>query len=96
MARARIIALSRDGLRVAGIATELGCHAKTARWWLRRFNMLSVEGTEDRPVADSPRRITKAELSRIIGLAKQAPQGHLTRREEGELAAEDEAGAPGH
>ncbi|MCX4734591.1 hypothetical protein [Streptomyces sp. NBC_01363] len=57
--------------------------------------MLAVEGAEDRPGAVSPRRITKAELSRIIGLAKQAPQGRLTRREEGELAAEDESGAPG-
>ncbi|WP_406192142.1 helix-turn-helix domain-containing protein [Kitasatospora sp. NBC_01560] len=36
--RARIIALSWDGLRVAAIAGELGCHAKTVRWWLHRFN----------------------------------------------------------
>ncbi|MFJ2272552.1 helix-turn-helix domain-containing protein [Streptomyces sp. NPDC087849] len=92
--RARIIALSWDGLRVAGIAAELGCHAKTVRWWLHRFNMLGVEGLEDRPVAGRPRRITEAERSRIIGLVKQAPQGRLTRREDGELAAEDESGAP--
>ncbi|MER6503892.1 helix-turn-helix domain-containing protein [Streptomyces sp. NPDC001455] len=44
MVRARIIAPSWDGLRVAGIATELGCHAKTVRWWLHRFNMPGVEG----------------------------------------------------
>ncbi|MFE7478048.1 helix-turn-helix domain-containing protein [Streptomyces sp. NPDC057575] len=93
--RARIIAPSWDGLGVAGIAAEPGCHAKTVRWWLHRFNMLGVEGLEDRPVAGRPRRITEAELSRIIGLAKQDPQGRLTRREEGELAAEDESGAPG-
>ncbi|WP_328296438.1 helix-turn-helix domain-containing protein [Streptomyces sp. NBC_00435] len=35
--RARIIALSWDGLRVAAIAAELGCHAKTVRWWLHRW-----------------------------------------------------------
>ncbi|MGW2182874.1 helix-turn-helix domain-containing protein [Streptomyces sp. NPDC001732] len=95
MARARITAPSWDGLRVAGIATELGCHAKAVRWWLHRFNVLGVEGAEDRSAAGSPRRITEAELSRVIGLAKQARQGRLTRREEGELAAEDESGAPG-
>nr|WP_244809926.1 helix-turn-helix domain-containing protein [Streptomyces sp. So13.3] len=49
--RAQIIVLSWDGLRVAAIAVELGCHAKTVRWWLHRFNELGVEGLEDRPVA---------------------------------------------
>ncbi|MFD4861333.1 helix-turn-helix domain-containing protein [Streptomyces atratus] len=60
MVRARIIAPSWDGLRVAGIAAELGCHAKTVRWWLHRFNMLGVEGrkTGRWPAvrAGSPRR----------------------------------------
>ncbi|MEU9111084.1 helix-turn-helix domain-containing protein [Streptomyces sp. NPDC048483] len=92
--RARIIALSWDGLRVAAIAAELGCHAKTVRWWLHRFNRSGVEGLEDRPVAGRPRRITEAERSQIIALVKQAPQGRLTRHEDGELAAEDESGAP--
>ncbi|MFD9302173.1 helix-turn-helix domain-containing protein [Streptomyces sp. NPDC060048] len=92
--RARIIALSWDGLRVAAIAAELGCHAKTVRWWFHRFNALGVEGLEDRPVAGRPRRITEAERSRIIALVRQAPQGRLTRYEDGELAAEDESGAP--
>ncbi|MGW3755346.1 helix-turn-helix domain-containing protein [Streptomyces sp. NPDC005134] len=92
--RARVIALSWDGLRVAVIAAELGCHAKTVRWWLHRFNTMGLEGLEDRPVAGRPRRITEAERSRIIALVRQAPQGRLTRHEDGELAAEDESGAP--
>ncbi|MFC9758915.1 hypothetical protein [Streptomyces sp. NPDC056921] len=58
--------------------------------------MLGVEGAEDRLVAGRPRRIAEAELSRIIGLVKQAPAGASDRREEGELAAEDESGAQGH
>ncbi|MFF1969851.1 helix-turn-helix domain-containing protein [Streptomyces sp. NPDC058232] len=92
--RARIIALSWDGLRVAAIAAELGCHAKTVRWWLHRFNALGLEGLEDRPVSGRPRRITEAERSRIIALVQQAPHGRLTRHEDGGLAAQDEAGAP--
>ncbi|QNA73285.1 helix-turn-helix domain-containing protein [Streptomyces sp. So13.3] len=92
--RAQIIVLSWDGLRVAAIAVELGCHAKTVRWWLHRFNELGVEGLEDRPVAGRPRRITEAERSRIIALVRQEPPGRLTRHEDGELAAQDESGAP--
>ncbi|MDQ0840429.1 transposase [Streptomyces sp. V1I6] len=92
--RARIIALSWDGLRVAAIATELGCHAKTVRWWLHRFNTLGLEGLEDRPVSGRPRRITEVERSRIVALVRQAPPGRLTRGEDGELATDDEAAAP--
>ncbi|MEU2956663.1 helix-turn-helix domain-containing protein [Streptomyces xanthochromogenes] len=90
--RARIIALSWDGLRVAAIAAELGCHAKTVRWWLHRFNELGLEGLEDRPVSGRPRRITEAERSRIVALVRQTPPGRLTRGEDGELAADDAAG----
>ncbi|MFI8281104.1 helix-turn-helix domain-containing protein [Streptomyces sp. NPDC085929] len=90
--RARIIALSWDGLRVAAIAAELGCHAKTVRWWLHRFNEFGLEGLEDRPVSGRPRRITEAERSSIVAMVRQAPPGRLTRGEDGELAADDEAG----
>ncbi|MFD5088309.1 helix-turn-helix domain-containing protein, partial [Kitasatospora sp. NPDC058406] len=51
--RARIVALSWSGLRVAGIAAEPGCHPKTVRWWLHRFNELGPEGLEDRPITRS-------------------------------------------
>ncbi|MFE0654540.1 helix-turn-helix domain-containing protein [Streptomyces sp. NPDC059534] len=92
--RARIIALSWEGMRVAAIATELGCHAKTVRWWLHRFNESGLEGLEDRLISGRPRRITEAERSRIVALVRRAPPGRLTRGEDGELAADDEAGTP--
>src|SRR5687768_15032240 len=63
--RARIVKLSWAGLRVAAIADELGCSAKTVRWWLHRFNTLGVDGLEDRPVSGRPRRITQTERSRV-------------------------------
>ncbi|MGW0366856.1 helix-turn-helix domain-containing protein [Streptomyces sp. NPDC002990] len=72
--RARIIVLSWGGLRVAVIAAELGCHAKTVRWGLRRFNVLGLEGLEDRPVSGRPRRITEAERSRIVAMADRRLQ----------------------
>ncbi|MEV7596875.1 helix-turn-helix domain-containing protein [Kitasatospora sp. NPDC089797] len=34
-----------SGVRVAVIAAELGCHAKTVRWWLHRFNALGLDGS---------------------------------------------------
>ncbi|MFE2141538.1 helix-turn-helix domain-containing protein [Streptomyces sp. NPDC059456] len=79
---------------MAGIATELGCHAKTVRWWLHRLNGLGCEGLEDRPVSGRLRRITEADRSRVVALVRQAPSGRLTRGEDGELAADDDAGAP--
>nr|WP_257019744.1 helix-turn-helix domain-containing protein [Streptomyces sp. TLI_235] len=92
--RARIIALSREGLRVAAIAAELGCHAKTVRWWLHRFNDLGLEGLEDRPITGRPRRLTEAERSRIIALVKQVPPGPPARQADRELVPVDEAGPP--
>ncbi|MGW2548136.1 helix-turn-helix domain-containing protein [Kitasatospora sp. NPDC001574] len=92
--RARIVALSWSGLRVAGIAAELGCHPKTVRWWLHRFNGLGLEGLEDRPITGRPRRLTEFERSRIIALVKQAPPGRPVRQEDGELAPADETGPP--
>ncbi|MFD8786482.1 helix-turn-helix domain-containing protein [Kitasatospora sp. NPDC059599] len=92
--RARIVALSRAGLRVAGIAADLGCHAKTVRWWLHRFNDLGPEGLEDRPITGRPRRLIEFERSRITALVKQAPPGRPVRQEDGELAPADETGPP--
>ena len=36
--RARIVALSWDGLAVPAIAARAGCHQNTVRRWLHRFN----------------------------------------------------------
>jgi DNA-directed RNA polymerase specialized sigma24 family protein len=49
--RARIVALSWDGLGVAGIAARIGCHENTVRRWLHRFNAAGVDGLGDRPGA---------------------------------------------
>ena len=90
--RARIVALSWDGLGVAAIAGQVGCHENKVRRWLHRFNAGGIEGLGDRPGAGRRRRITEAERSAIIALARSVPPGRLARDGAGELSAEREDG----
>src|SRR5437764_2893746 len=90
--RARIIMLSWDGLDVAAIAAEVGCHENTVRGWLHRFNAAGIDGLGNRPGCGRKRRITEAERSVIIALARSVPPGRLARDAAGELSAGDERG----
>jgi transposase len=90
--RARIVALSWNGLGVAEIAARVGCHENTVRRWLHRFNAAGVDGLGNRPGCGRRRRITEAERSRIIALARSLPPGQLARDATGELSADDERG----
>jgi transposase len=90
--RARIIALSWDGLAVPVIAARVGCHENTVRRWLHRFNAAGLDGLGNRPGAGRKRRITEAERSAIIALARSEPPGRLARDGAGELSAEREDG----
>jgi transposase len=90
--RARIIALSWDGQGVPAIAAETGCHQNTVRRWLHRFNTAGIDGLGDRPGAGRKRRITEAQRSAIIALARSVPPGRLDRDAAGELSAGDEHG----
>ena len=90
--RAQIIALSWDGLGVAAIAARVGCHDNTVRRWLHRFNAAGIDGLGNRPGCGRKRRITEAERSVIIALARSVPPGRLARDAAGELSAGDERG----
>ena len=92
--RARIVALSWDGLGVRGIAAEVGCHENTVRRWLHRFNAAGIDGLGNRPGAGRKRRITEAQRSAIIALARSVPPGRLVRDGAGgqQLSAEREEG----
>jgi transposase len=90
--RARIVALSWDGLAVPAIAAEAGCHENKVRRWLHRFNAAGIDGLGDRPGCGRKRRITEAERSAIIALARLVPPGRLARDADGELSAEEEGG----
>jgi transposase len=90
--RARIVTLSWDGLGVPAIAGQLGCHPKKVRRWLHRFNADGIDGLGSRPGAGRRRRITEAQRSAIIALARSEPPGRLARDAAGELSAADEDG----
>jgi transposase len=90
--RAQIIALSWDGLAVPAIVAETGCHPNKVRRWLHRFNAAGLDGLGDRPGAGRRRRITEAQRSAIIALARSEPPGRLAREGTGETSAEREDG----
>jgi len=90
--RARIITLSWDGLAVPAIAAKTGRHENTVRRWLHRFNAAGLDGLGDRPGAGRKRRITEAQRSAIIAMARSVPPGRLDRDGAGELSAEREDG----
>ena len=75
--RARMVALSWDGRRVPDIAAELGCHPKTVRERLVRFDAEGIAGLRDQPRPGRARRITEAERSQIIRLVATDPPGRL-------------------
>src|SRR5918995_2078525 len=90
--RARMIALSWDGLRVPAIAAALGCSQKAVRYRLARFAADGLDGLGDRPGAGRKSRIRQAQRSQLIALVAGPPPGRLVRDDAGELAASDAAG----
>jgi transposase len=91
--RAQIVSLSWQGLRTARIAEELGCHPKTVRKRLHRFNAEGIDGLGDRPGAGRKPRITEEERSKIIALVAKDPPGKLLTGSDGVLRAEDQSKA---
>ncbi len=86
-----MVVLSWDGRRVPDIAAELGCHPKTVRVRLARFDAAGVDGLRDRARPGHARRITESERSRLIRLVATAPPGRLVRHGAAGLDAVDEA-----
>lgn len=89
--RARIISRSWRGLRTAEIAEELGCHPKTVRKHIHRFNAGGIDGLADRPGAGRKPRLSETERSKIIALARADPPGKLVRYDGLPLEARDES-----
>src|SRR5215216_3569646 len=78
--RARMVARSWDGRRTAAIAAELGCHPRTVRERLARFNAAGLDGLGDRPGPGRKPRLTEAERSAVVALVAADPPGRLVRR----------------
>jgi transposase len=91
--RARIISRSWQGLRNVKIAEELGCHPKTVRERIHRFNAEGIDGFADRSRAGRRPRLSELERSKIIALVAKNPPGKLLTEPDGVLRAEDETKA---
>ncbi len=87
---ARMVARSWDGERVEAIAKELHCSPQTVRRRLHRFDAEGIEGLGDRPKSGRPRRLSAADESKLVALARQAPPGRLVTRADGSMVARDE------
>ena len=87
--RARMIARSWDGSRTAAVAAELGCHPQTVRERLLRFNAEGLDGLGDRPGAGRKPRLTEAERSTLVALARSTPPGRPIQWPDGTLAPVD-------
>src|SRR3982751_1679752 len=90
--RARMIAMSWDGLRVPAIAAALGCSPKAVRHRLTRFAADGLDGLGDRPGAGRKPRIGQDQRSQLIALVAGSPPGRLGRDGAGELTATDATG----
>jgi transposase len=88
--RARTVARSWDGLRTSAIAGELGCHQETVRERLTRFNAEGLDGLGDRPGAGRKPRLTEAERSTLVALARSTPPGRPIQWPDGTLTPVDE------
>src|SRR3954469_17183757 len=90
--RAQIIALSWDGWRVPGIAEALGWRQKAGGYRLALFAAEGLDGLGDLPGAGRKPRISQAQRSQLIALARSTPPGRLVRDDAGELTVADPAG----
>jgi transposase len=90
---AKMIARSWEGARTSTIAAELGCHMQTVRERIQAFNERGLDGLGIKPGSGRPARLSEAQRSAIIALARTTPPGKLVPEPaSGELQAHDEEG----
>ncbi|MER7111773.1 IS630 family transposase [Streptomyces sp. NPDC000229] len=64
--RSRIVLESADGHAIAEVARRLGITTDTVRAWRRRFLERRLDGLCDEPRSGVPRKITDADVERVI------------------------------
>ena len=82
------------GTADGAIAAELHCHPQTVRERLRRFNAEGVDGLGDRPGPGRKPRLTEAERSALVALARRTPPGRPQRWRDGSLEPDDQRPRP--
>lgn len=64
--RARIVLACAEGLNNKAVAAKLGVCAATVGTWRKRFVARRLEGLADEPRPGAPRRITDADVERVV------------------------------
>ena len=70
--RSRIVVLAAEGGSAAGIAAELKVCAATVRKWWHRFAEVGEDGLLDEPRPGQPRKVTDAEIERVLTLTLES------------------------
>ncbi|MFE2322758.1 IS630 family transposase [Streptomyces sp. NPDC059385] len=64
--RSRIVLESAEGRSIAEVSRRLGIAPETVRTWRRRFLDRGLEGMHDEPRPGVPRKVTNADVERVI------------------------------
>jgi transposase len=71
--RAQLVLLAAEGRKAAEIAEELRLHAKTARFWLKRFNARGLAGLEESERPGRPPVYSADQVGAVIEAALTRP-----------------------
>jgi transposase len=73
--RAQLVLLAVEGRKAAEIAEELRPHARTARFWLKRFNAQGLAGLEESERPGRPPVYPADQIAAVIATALARPAG---------------------
>jgi transposase len=85
--RSRIVLLAADGLSNTEIACRQGCSLPTAGKWRQRFIDQGLDGLLDEPRPDSPRRISDADVERVLARTLESQPEAATHWSTRQMAA---------
>ena len=85
--RARIILLAAEGHSSVAIATEVGVTPSTVGKWRGRFAANGVDGLHDDPRPGQPRKITDADIERVIVTTLESTPANATHWSTRSMAA---------
>ena len=74
VARARIIALARQGLRLPDVATEAGVSVRMVRRWVGRFNAHGLAGLADAPRSGRPAAYPPEAVGELVAASLTKPE----------------------
>jgi len=72
--RAQMVLLSAQRCSVPEIVSIFGCHAKTVRFWIRRFNAEGPAGLYDRLRSGRPRKAGRRVMEAIVEMIQRDPR----------------------